>query len=164
MATASPPRPPADRTIFRRFVRLRNGRVPDAPPHDHETWRIAPPAELVRIVNAGVSFADVERLSEGSGLTLETIAQSIAVPRRTLGQRKQQGRLKPDESDRLVRLARLWSAAVDLHEGDIDAARHWLTTPKRAFSGDTPLTYARTEVGAREVENLIGRLEHGVFS
>ena len=53
--------------------------------------------------------------------------------------------------------------AVALFEGDIAAARKWLQMPQRGLGGETPLDFASTEVGAREVENLIGRLEHGVF-
>jgi putative toxin-antitoxin system antitoxin component (TIGR02293 family) len=53
---------------------------------------------------------------------------------------------------------------VNLFEGDVPAAMTWLTTPRKALGGRPPLSYARTEPGAREVENLIGRLEHGIFS
>ena len=49
--------------------------------------------------------------------------------------------------------------------GDIqNPARRWLSSPQRALGGSTPLSLARTEVGAGLVEDLIGRLEHGVFS
>ena len=51
-----------------------------------------------------------------------------------------------------------------LFEGDNAAALRWLTAPRKALEGKTPLAYARTELGAREVEDLIGRLEHGVIS
>jgi putative toxin-antitoxin system antitoxin component (TIGR02293 family) len=51
-----------------------------------------------------------------------------------------------------------------LFEGDANAARQWLTAPQPALGGSTPGDYAATELGAREVENLIGRLEHGIPS
>ena len=38
------------------------------------------------------------------------------------------------------------------------------TTPKRALGNITPLRCCDTDVGAREVEALLGRIEHGVFS
>ena len=83
---------------------------------------------------------------------------------RTLARRKSKGKLSPDESERLLRLSRVFELAVDLFEGDNAAALRWLTSPRKALEGNTPLAYARTEVGAREVENLIGRMEHGVFA
>jgi putative toxin-antitoxin system antitoxin component (TIGR02293 family) len=72
--------------------------------------------------------------------------------------------LRPDESDRLVRAARVFSQAVGLFEGDGNAARQWLTVPQPALGGSTPWEYAATDLGAREVEGLIGRLEHGIPS
>src|SRR5258706_218900 len=69
-----------------------------------------------------------------------------------------------DESERLLRIATVFEKAVDLFEGDLVSARRWLSTPKKALGGETPLSFARTEIGGREVEALIGRLEHGVFS
>jgi putative toxin-antitoxin system antitoxin component (TIGR02293 family) len=64
----------------------------------------------------------------------------------------------------LLRVSSLFEKSVDLFEGDVAAAVNWLTSPKKALNRQTPLLYARTEVGAREVEDLIGRLDHGIFS
>jgi putative toxin-antitoxin system antitoxin component (TIGR02293 family) len=47
---------------------------------------------------------------------------------------------------------------------DAEAAQQWLKTPARALGFESPLHFAETEAGAREVENLLGRIEHGVFS
>ena len=68
----------------------------------------------------------------------------------------------PRESDRLGRLARLFGRAHDLFEGDADAAREWLTTPQRALGNIVPLELGKTDIGATEVEILIGRLEYGI--
>jgi len=52
-----------------------------------------------------------------------------------------------------------------LFTGTLSAsAAHWLHTPKRALGGAAPIEYADTEPGVREIQDLIGRLEHGVFS
>jgi putative toxin-antitoxin system antitoxin component (TIGR02293 family) len=58
----------------------------------------------------------------------------------------------------------MFEKIVQLFEGETAAAISWLKSPKKALSNYSPLQYGRFEVGAREVENLIGRLEHGVFS
>ena len=42
-------------------------------------------------------------------------------------------------------------------------ALHWLKSPKIALDNKTPLEYCDTEIGANEVKNLLGRIEHGVF-
>jgi uncharacterized protein (DUF2384 family) len=53
---------------------------------------------------------------------------------------------------------------VELFEGDVKAAVNWLVSTKTALNRQTPLLYARMELGAREVEDLIGRLNDGTFS
>ena len=63
-----------------------------------------------------------------------------------------------------MRAARIFSLAVGLFDGDGEAARRWLTHPQAALEGSTPWDYAATEIGAREVANLIGRLEYGIPS
>ena len=51
--------------------------------------------------------------------------------------------------------------AVDLFEGETEAAGRWLNAPQRGLGGEVPLELAKTDIGARMVENLIGRLEEG---
>ena len=82
----------------------------------------------------------------------------------TLQRRKASGRLEPDESDRLLRLARVYGKAIELFEGDNPAALQWLHAPLTALGGASPLAMSRTEPGSQEVERLITRLEHGVIS
>ena len=120
--------------------------------------------ELLKRVEAGVSFKCLERLQRMLALPVGEVATLLQIPPRTLTRRKSEGRLQPDESDRLLRASRLFQLATELFEGDTDMARSWFSAPKKALGGKTPLEFVRTEVGAREVENLIGRLEHGVYS
>jgi len=120
--------------------------------------------ELIRQVGRGFSFHALRALESRSGIPLPQIASIVGIPPRTLARRKSSGRLTSDESEKLLRLSSVFEQAVDLFEGDEANARQWLTTPKKALADQTPLAYSRTELGAREVENLIGRLEHGVFS
>jgi putative toxin-antitoxin system antitoxin component (TIGR02293 family) len=120
--------------------------------------------ELIRQVGRGFSFHAVRALESRSGIGLPEIASIIGLPARTLARRKASGRLTPDESEKLLRLSSVFEQAVDLFEGKKSDALKWLTTPKKALENQTPLSYSRTELGAREVENLIGRLDHGVYS
>jgi putative toxin-antitoxin system antitoxin component (TIGR02293 family) len=112
----------------------------------------------------GFSWSAFERFWGNAGLEREALARFLGIPPRTLARRKEQGRLRSDESDRLLRAARLLALAFQLFEGDAAAARGWLTSPQVALGGETPFEFAVTEFGAREVEALIGRLEHGIPS
>lgn len=120
--------------------------------------------ELIREVERGLSYKALESLATVSGVGVSVIASVIGIPGRTLARRKTAGKLAPDESERLLLLSIVFEKAVGLFEGDVPAAVTWLTSAKKALGNQSPLAYSRTGIGAREVENLIGQLEHGVFS
>ena len=120
--------------------------------------------DLLQRVEDGLEFRQLEHFQRRIALPLQAVADLVRISPRTLSRRKEQGRLLPDESDRLLRIARVFGRAIDLFEGDVEAARHWLSSPQAALGGAVPLEWTRTDLGSREVENLIGRLEHGVFS
>jgi putative toxin-antitoxin system antitoxin component (TIGR02293 family) len=120
--------------------------------------------QMIDRLQAGFSFNTLERFQKASGLPLATIAELLQIPPRTFARRKSSGRLDPQESERLLRIATLFEKAITLFEGDVAGARAWFSRPNRALGNDSPLSFARSELGAREVEDLIHRLEYGIFS
>lgn len=92
----------------------------------------------------------------------EELGRYLGISPATLHRRKKAGKLDTPESERIVRIARLFGLAMETLEKK-DAAREWLKAPNPGTDGEAPLSYADTEFGAREVENLLGRLDHGVF-
>lgn len=114
-------------------------------------------------VDSGLAFDSLAKLSKNSGLPVEEIRTAIGISPRTLARRRNENRLSPEESDRLVSLSRIAAQAIELFGGRVENAARWLTSPNRALGRRTPLEIARNEVGSREVEDLIGRLEHGVY-
>ena len=122
------------------------------------------PSDLFRAVQKGFSYRSFERFRQNTSWPFDRITALVDIPRRTLTRRKREGRFLPDESDRLLRASRLFGKTLELFEGDREAATEWLTSAQPALGGAVPLDLAKSEVGAREVERLIGRLEHGVFS
>ena len=121
------------------------------------------PTELIRQIQKGLRFSELETLQNSLHLPFEQLAAKLAISRSTLQRRKAAGRLSPDESDKVMRYSRLVRQAADLF-GDIQKARAWLKHPQYGLGGAVPLDYARTETGAREVENLLGRIKYGVYS
>jgi len=111
----------------------------------------------------GFSFSVLTRFEKESQLPKDAIRAVMHLPDRTLARRKDAGRLTSEESERLYRLITLFRLAVGLFNGDRTAATQWLQTPRPALGGQTPLGLAQTEVGAKQVETLIGQLEHGVI-
>jgi putative toxin-antitoxin system antitoxin component (TIGR02293 family) len=109
----------------------------------------------------GVPRSAFDQLRADLGVSNEELAAIAGIPTRTLARRTE--RFKPIESERLLRIGSAWAKALAVLE-DPAAARRWMTQPKRALGGLTPLRCCDTEIGAREVEWLLGRIEHGVFS
>src|SRR5436190_12896084 len=118
---------------------------------------------VIRRIQKGLPFRDLEMLRKSIDLPLEQLAEKLLISRSTLQRRKAAGRLAPDESDKVMRFSRLLAQATDFY-GNIDKARAWLKHPQRGLGGAIPLDYAETEIGAREVEKLLGRIDYGVYS
>ena len=121
------------------------------------------PTELIRQIQKGLRFSELETLQNSIDLPFEQLAAKLSISRSTLQRRKAAGRLSPDESDKVIRYSRLVRQAADFF-GDIEKARAWLKHPQYGLGGAVPLDYATTETGAREVENLLGRMKYGVYS
>jgi putative toxin-antitoxin system antitoxin component (TIGR02293 family) len=114
-------------------------------------------------IEAGVSTDAVEDVIE-SGLVDAGVIYELVIPRRTLAYRKASAQaLTPQESDRLARVLRVHARAEDVL-GDPEGAYRWLRKPNRALKGRRPLELLASEAGARAVEKVLGRIEHGVFS
>lgn len=120
-------------------------------------------AYMIEKVRDGLPLSEFHALREMLGLSEERLAGLLGLSRATLHRRKLGGTLDRAASDRLVRYARLLSRAESAL-GSMESARSWLAAPAVAFRWECPLDFADTEVGAREVEALLGRIEHGVFS
>lgn len=121
------------------------------------------PLLLIRRIQRGFPFRELEKLQDWLDLPLEELATKLAMSRSTLQRRKAAGRLTPQESDKVLRFSRLLKQAADLF-GSVERGRAWLKFPQRGLGGAVPLDYAQTEVGALEVERLLGRIEYSVYT
>jgi putative toxin-antitoxin system antitoxin component (TIGR02293 family) len=118
---------------------------------------------LIEEIRKGLPFAELEALQNIVQTPLEKLGLRLGISKATLHRRKLQGRLAPEESDRVIRFARLVGKAIQTMESE-EAARQWLNTPQFGLGGAVPLDYAETEIGAREVEDLLERIEYGVLA
>ena len=121
------------------------------------------PGKLIQEIRLGLPVEELDALQASLDIPMEKLALKLGISKATLHRRKAQGRLGPEESDRVLRFARLIGRAVTVFGNETDA-KQWLRAPQFGLGGAVPLDYAETEVGAREVENLLGRIEYGVYS
>lgn len=133
-------------------------------------------AELIRALEGGLSVEALDRvagdlfaIASGSGeapgrrAPRALLAELIGMSESTYRRRRKQRALSARESEGIHRYALLLERAQAVF-GSLEAARGWLRGPVLALGGATPIDYARTEPGAAFVLQVLGRLEHGVYS
>ena len=118
--------------------------------------------DLIPLLREGLPYTILEHLMAQFGLSREDVRNVLLLPSRTMTRRKQQQRLSGDESDRLYRLSRIMAHAVDVF-GCRTKAADWMRRGNRALNGEKPLSLLNTDIGARQVDDVLGRIEHGVF-
>jgi len=122
--------------------------------------RLRTDQDLMKLVEDRLSPRAVDALRQ-SGLTDEEV-YSLVVPRRTLSHRRaRREALSRDESDRVVRVARVVALCEEVF-GEHDRGWRWLRDAKRQFQGRAPLDLLATEAGARLVEELLYRIDEGM--
>jgi len=114
-------------------------------------------------VRSGLPYSALEALAERLNAPLGELGDALRIPARTLARRRSVGRLSAGESDRLVRLGRIAALAEEVLGNRARAAR-WLRQSNRALGQAVPLRRLDTDLGAREVETVLLRIEHGVYS
>ncbi len=119
--------------------------------------------ELAKKIHRGLPYRRVRRFQEATRLPEARIQSATGIPPRTWMRRKKEGKFKADESERIARLARLFEHAERVF-GTKDAAKSWLEEPNLGLGNVAPIEAAATELGAQEVEDLLARIEFGVYS
>jgi putative toxin-antitoxin system antitoxin component (TIGR02293 family) len=118
--------------------------------------------DVIGALKKGLPVSALHKLCQHMGVTESRLATTVNIAQRTLTRRKSEGRLRRDESERVLRIARLFERAVEVL-GSEQSAQQWFQSPVRGFGGKTPLEFADTEPGAHEVAAMLDRIEDGVF-
>ena len=125
---------------------------------------VSKPDDLAQLVRKGLPALTITALAQKLHVGNHFLGQKLGIPQRTLTRRlSHASRLTPAESDRTVRMARVYATSVEMI-GDEEKAIAWLGTPNRALGGDRPLDLLDTDLGARMVEDVLGRIAFGVYS
>jgi putative toxin-antitoxin system antitoxin component (TIGR02293 family) len=125
--------------------------------------RLRTATDLQEAIRDGFPQRVVEEVMTGAGISLKELAAILDLSPRSLQRRRRLGHLARFESDRIYRLARIVSLAKQ-YVGGAERAVRWLKRPNRALGGKVPLEFIDTELGARAVENILGRIAFGGVS
>jgi putative toxin-antitoxin system antitoxin component (TIGR02293 family) len=112
---------------------------------------------------AGLPYASVDAVSAAYHIGAKDLVRILELPLRTLARRKKEKRLHADESDRLLRLGRVAALAEEVL-GSREKATKWLHESNPALGHETPLARLDSDLGARQVEDVLIRVSHGVYS
>ena len=119
------------------------------------------PQNLAERVREGLPFAALAAVMEQYAISRDVLCDILHLSRRNFLRRKEQKRLAPDESDRLYRLARVLAHANRVFE-DPDESADWIQTPNISLGKQQPLTLLDTDIGVQQVDQVLGRIEHGI--
>lgn len=117
-------------------------------------------SDLIRAVRSGFSVKTVFYILETGRLTASELDHAV-IARKTLDNRRKIGTLTADQSDKLMRTARVIAAAEDTF-GSKEKAAAWLRRPTTALGGEVPISLLDTNEGAAQVEALLVRIDHGI--
>jgi len=116
----------------------------------------------IDVVRRGLESASLDRLAKLLHISAEELGRVIGLSRATLHRRRSsRARLKPDESDRVFRVASALAAATELFE-NANSGAEWLRTPNPVFEGKRPIDLLDTAIGFAEVLRLIAHIEDGI--
>ncbi|MGO4669802.1 antitoxin Xre/MbcA/ParS toxin-binding domain-containing protein [Bosea sp. 2KB_26] len=116
--------------------------------------------DLISAVRRGFPVQTVEYVISSGRMSLAEI-DLVVIPRKTLSHRRKIGTLTSEQSDRLIRAARVLAEAEETFGSQQKAAK-WLRRPTTALSGEKPIDLLDTSEGADQVEALLGRIGHGI--
>lgn len=119
--------------------------------------------DLRAAVRQGLPYHAFESIRQATGLSQQDFSAVLGISGRTIARRREDRQLTAAESDRLYRVARTLAHTVAVL-GSIEKAREWFARGNRALGGEAPIALLDTDIGVRQVEDVLLRLEHGVYS
>ena len=117
-------------------------------------------AAVMEVKPNSIPFTVIERLSAKLTITPAALLQLIGIPERTMARRKQEGFLKNDEADRLLRVIRVFEVAIRVFGTEAKAAG-WLNDVSAPLGEVTPLSLLDSDAGAHAVNDEILRIDFG---
>lgn len=117
--------------------------------------------KLAKKVKQGISYSEVKKLTDRTGLSGKRLAKVAGLPKSTLLARRG-AKLSAVQGEKVVRVERIFAIAFDVFE-DEDVAKKWLETPNPYLDEQTPLDLLENEPGAKAVEHLLGQIEQSVY-
>ena len=119
--------------------------------------------QFIAIIKDGIEKKSLDFLMEKTGLTSEEMASIIHTSERTLRRYTDTTLLNPEQSERVIELARLYARGSEVF-GSLESFNNWINKPIMAFGGKKPKSFFDTSMGIEILLEELGRIEHGIFT
>jgi putative toxin-antitoxin system antitoxin component (TIGR02293 family) len=121
------------------------------------------PLKQIALIREGYGARVVDQVAESIGIPRKKLVESLRLSDRTIRFRsKKNQRLSPEESQKIHRVEEVFALATEVLESK-EKARQWLTTPAYGLGNVRPLDFLDTDLGLREVNNLLSAIEWGNY-
>ncbi len=119
--------------------------------------------DLIEITRKGLPKSVVITLSEILGISMEQMSSLIHVSHRTIQRKSDTDLLNVYSTEQILEIAEVISRGIEVL-GTLEAFTKWLQVKLRVLNYKTPLDFLDTTFGAKLIKDILGRLEHGVYS
>jgi putative toxin-antitoxin system antitoxin component (TIGR02293 family) len=119
--------------------------------------------DLIPLIRKGLLMKNLQKLAEQMSLSLKDLALILPVSERTLRRYGALHRLSPEITERVLKLAQLYSRGIQVFERK-DKFLKWLNTEITVLNGKKPVEYLDTSKGIDLILEELERIEYGVYS
>lgn len=119
------------------------------------------PAARYKKATEGISKSDFLVIVANTGLNLTEFSSLLPASKRTIEKAKNRDLLSPAVSDRVLQIASLYRYGNQVLSSSF---KEWLNTPLISLGGKKPFEFINNDTGISMINDLLGRIEHGVYS
>ncbi|MBN8785746.1 MAG: DUF2384 domain-containing protein [Terrimonas sp.] len=119
--------------------------------------------DFISVIRSGIPKKALDNLMDNTGITVPEITKIIRTSDRTLRRYAATQKLNPEQSERLIELARLYSRGEEVF-GSMEGFKTWMDSAVMALDNKKPKEFLDTSIGIDMLMNELGRIEHGIFA
>ena len=121
------------------------------------------PTDFISVIRSGIPKKALDNLMNNTGITVPEITRIIRTSDRTLRRYAATQKLNPEQSERLIELAKLYSRGEEVF-GSMEDFKVWMDSSVMALGSKKPKEFLDTSIGIDLLMNELGRIEHGIFA
>jgi putative toxin-antitoxin system antitoxin component (TIGR02293 family) len=119
--------------------------------------------QYISLIRQGVPMQTLLHLTKATDISASEIASILHTSERTLRRYTNDTLLNPEQSERIIELARLFSRGSEVF-GSLDSFKTWMNSTIVALGNIKPKELLDTSLGIEILQEELGRIEHGIFA